>query len=116
MARVKRGNVLRKKHKKILNLAKGFRGGASKLFRPAKQAVMHALSYAFNDRRQKKGDFRTLWIARISAALKQKGISYSVFIGKMKKQNVLINRKMLSEIAISEPAVFDQIVSQVEQG
>jgi large subunit ribosomal protein L20 len=116
MARVKRGNVLRKRHKKILGLAKGFRGGSSKLFRPANQSVTHALAYAFADRRKKKGDFRQLWIARMSAALKMNGISYSVFIGKLKQQDIQINRKMFSELAISESAVFTKIVEQVIQG
>lgn len=116
MARVKRGNVLRQKHKKILDLAKGFRGGTSKLYRPAKQSVMHALSYAYADRKKKKQDFRGLWIARLSAALKQKELSYSSFMGLLKKQNILLNRKVLSELAISEQETFQKIVTQVQKG
>jgi large subunit ribosomal protein L20 len=110
MVRVKRGNVARKRRKKILNLAKGFRGGLSKLFRPANQAVLHALSYAFKDRRRKKRDFRNLWVARINAALFGKEISYSKFIGVLTKEKVSLNRKMLSAIALEEPEVFQNII------
>jgi large subunit ribosomal protein L20 len=110
MTRVKRGNVLRKKHKKILKLAKGFRGSMSKLYRPAKQAVLHALSNAYRDRRRKKRDFRSLWIVRINAGLLPHRISYSKFTGECKKKNILINRKMLAEIAHFHPDSFSEIV------
>jgi large subunit ribosomal protein L20 len=110
MTRVKRGNVLRKKHKKILKLAKGFQGSMSKLYRPAKQAVLHALSNSYRDRRRKKRDFRSLWIVRINAGLIAHGISYSKFTGECKKRNIRINRKMLSEIALFHPDSFSEIV------
>ncbi len=113
MARVKRGNVSRKKHKKVLNLTKGFRGSLSKLYRPAKQALLHALSYAYKDRRLKKRDFRGLWIARINASLEMLNVSYSVFMGQCKKKNVELNRKVLSELAITHPETFNEIVQFV---
>ncbi len=113
MARVKRGNVSRKKHKKVLKLTKGFRGSLSKLYRPAKQALLHALSYAYKDRRLKKRDFRALWIARINASLEMKNVSYSKFMGQCKKKNVEINRKILAELAITKPDTFNEIVQFV---
>jgi len=116
MARVKRGNVLRKRHKKILERAKGFRGGSSKLFRPAKQSVTHAKVYAYADRKRKKAQWRGLWITRISAALQEHNLSYSVFIGILHKQKILINRKVLAELAVANPTVFNQIVIQTAQG
>jgi large subunit ribosomal protein L20 len=115
MTRVKRGNVARKRRKKILNFAKGFRGSLSKLFRPAHQVVLHALSNSYKDRRLKKRDFRGLWIARINAALGERNLSYSKFMGNAKKQEVLLNRKVLSEIAISYPDTFDAITKVVEK-
>ena len=108
--RVKRGNVARQRRKKFLKLAKGFRASSSKLFRPARQAVLNALRHAYKDRRLKKRDFRTLWIARTNAAVVAHGLSYSVFMGALKKKNVEVNRKMLSEIAISNPDAFASIV------
>jgi large subunit ribosomal protein L20 len=108
--RVKRGNVARKRRKKILKLAKGFRGSHSKLFRTANQQVMKALRNAYRDRRKKKRDFRRLWIARINAASRMHGISYSQFIGKLKKANVEINRKMLAQLAVIDPAGFTKVV------
>lgn len=113
MSRVKRGNVARKRHKKILKLAKGFQGSLSKLYRPAKQAVLHALTNAYRDRRRKKRDFRSLWIARINAALDAKDVSYSKFMGQCKDKNVGLNRKVLAYIAVHEPHVFDDIVENV---
>lgn len=113
MSRVKRGNVARKRHKKILKLAKGFQGSLSKLYRPAKQAVLHALTNAYRDRRRKKRDFRSLWIARINASLDAKDISYSKFMGQCKEKQMLINRKVLAYLAIHEPNVFDDIVTSV---
>ena len=111
--RVKRGNVARNRRKKILKLAKGFRGSLSKLVRPAHQAVLHALRYAYNDRRKKKRDFRGLWIARINAGLTQQGLSYSKFIHMKSQKNVDLNRKVLSELAISDPHVFAKVVDFV---
>ncbi|MBT5855087.1 50S ribosomal protein L20 [bacterium] len=110
MARVKRGNVSRKRHKKVLKLAKGFRGSLSVIFRQAKPAVWRALSYAYRDRRNRKRDFRRLWIARISAAVNNHGVNYSQFMNKMKKNDITLNRKVLSELAIHHPKTFTSIV------
>ncbi len=110
MARVKRGNVARKRRKKILKLAKGFRGSHSKLFRTANQQVMKALRNAYRDRRKRKRDFRRLWIARINAASRQQGMSYSQLIGNLKKADIQINRKMLAQMAVLDPASFAKIV------
>ncbi|MER3435497.1 MAG: 50S ribosomal protein L20 [Leptolyngbya sp. ERB_1_1] len=115
MARVKRGNVARKRRKKILKLAKGFRGSHSRLFRTANQQVMKALRNAYRDRRKKKRDFRRLWITRINAAARQQGISYSQLIGKLKKADILINRKMLAQLAILDPDGFAKIVEKAVQ-
>ncbi|MFM2428822.1 MAG: ribosomal protein [Cyanobacteriota bacterium] len=111
MARVKRGNVARKRRKKILKLAKGFRGSHSRLFRIANQQVMKALRNAYRDRRKRKRDFRRLWITRINAAARAHGMSYSQLIGKLKKANVEINRKMLAQLAVLDPAGFEQVVA-----
>jgi large subunit ribosomal protein L20 len=108
--RVKRGNVARKRHKKILKMAKGFRGSHSRLFRMANQQVMKALRNAYRDRRKKKRDFRRLWITRINAAARINGISYSQLIGKLKKSNIDINRKMLAQLAVIDPAGFAKVV------
>lgn len=110
MARVKGALSTRKRHKKILKLAKGYRGGKSKLYRIANQAVMKSLSYAYVGRKLKKRNFRSLWITRISAACKMNDINYSRFMNGLKKANIEINRKMLSEIAINDPAAFTQLV------
>jgi large subunit ribosomal protein L20 len=111
MTRVKRGNVARKRRKKILKLAKGFRGSHHRLFRTANQQVMKALRNAYRDRRKRKRDFRRLWIARINAAARQHDISYSQLIGSLKKANIHLNRKMLAQIAVLDPAAFDQVVA-----
>ena len=110
MPRVKRGNVARKRRKKILKMAKGFRGSHSKLFRTANQQVMKALRNAYRDRRKKKRDFRRLWIVRINAAARMNGLTYSQLAGKLKKANVEVNRKMLAELAVVDPAAFTKIV------
>ena len=114
MARVKGAMHTRKRRKKILKLAKGYRGAKSKLFRTANQAVMKSLVYAYRDRKQKKRDFRKLWIARINAAARMNGISYSKFMNGLKKNGIEINRKMLSEIAVSDPAAFTKLVEKVK--
>src|SRR6185503_13439674 len=98
MARVKRGVVSRRKHNKLLQLAKGYRGTKSSLIKPAKQAVLHAGAYAFHGRKLRKRDFRTLWIIRISEAVKQQDMSYSVFMNKLKKANIVLDRKTLSDL------------------
>ncbi|MDY6807317.1 MAG: 50S ribosomal protein L20 [Cyanobacteriota bacterium] len=110
MTRVKRGNVARKRRNKILKLAKGFRGGQSKLFRTANQRVMKALRNAYRDRRRRKRDFRRLWITRINAASRQQGMSYSKLIGQMKKADIQINRKMLAQMAVLDPETFAKVV------
>jgi large subunit ribosomal protein L20 len=109
--RVKRGFKARRRRKKVLNLAKGFRGGRSKLFRTAADSVDKALMYAYRDRRQRKRDFRRLWIARINAAARMNDISYSKFIHGLKKAGVELDRKVLAELAISDPAAFAQIAA-----
>lgn len=110
MARVKRGVNAKKRHNKILKQSKGYFGAKSKLFRTANQAVMKSLNYAYIGRKQRKRDFRKLWITRINAAARINGMSYSKFISGLKKANITINRKMLSEIAINDPAVFAKLV------
>jgi large subunit ribosomal protein L20 len=111
MPRVKGGNTTRKRRKKILKLAKGYRGGRSKLFRTAKSAVIKALTYAYRDRRRKKRDFRRLWVIRINAAARENGISYSKFIYGLKKANVGLDRRVLANIAMDDPQAFTDIVS-----
>ncbi len=110
MARVKRGSVLRARHKKILKYAKGFRGSNSKLFIAANQTVMKAWRNAYRDRRKKKRDYRRLWITRINAACRQHGLSYSRFMNALMKAEVQINRKMLSEMAIADKDAFKKLV------
>jgi large subunit ribosomal protein L20 len=110
MPRVKRGNVARKRRKKILKLAKGFRGSHSKLFRTANQQVMKALRNAYRDRRKKKRDFRRLWIVRVNAAARMNDISYSKLTYQLKKANIEVNRKMLAELAVLDPQAFTKIV------
>ncbi len=114
MARVKGALTTRKRHKKILKLAKGYRGAKSKLYRTANEAVMKSLVYAYIGRKQKKRNFRRMWIARISAAAKMNGMNYSRFMNGLKKANIDINRKMLSEIAIADPAAFTALVEQAK--
>ncbi|NDD66302.1 50S ribosomal protein L20 [bacterium] len=113
MVRVKRGNVARNRRKKVLKMAKGYRGGTSKLFRQARQSVLQALRHMYVDRRDRKGDFRELWIVRINAALDGLGLSYSGFMGKMKQKNIQLNRKTLAELAAREPRAFEQVVGVV---
>ncbi len=114
MARVKGAMKTRARHKKILKLAKGYRGAKSKLYKTANQAVMKSLSYAYRDRKAKKREFRQLWIARISAAARMNGISYSKFMNGLKNNGIEINRKMLAEIAVSDPAAFSNLVERVK--
>lgn len=116
MARVKRGNVARKRRKKILKLAKGYRGAHSKLFRTANQQVMKALRYAYRDRRNKKRDFRRLWITRINAAARLNGTTYSRLIGDLKTANIQINRKMLAQMAVLDPDTFTKVVELAGKG
>ena len=110
MARVKDGKVTRAKHKKILKQAKGYFGSKHRLFKTAKEQVMHSGKYAYRDRRQNKRNFRKLWITRINAACRQNEISYSKFIDGLNKAGITINRKMLSELAISNEKAFAELV------
>lgn len=114
MARVKRAVMTRKRRKKILKLSKGYFGGKSKLFKTAKQAVMKSGQYAYIGRKQKKRDFRRIWITRISAGCKQNGMNYSTFMNGLKKANIALNRKMISEIAISDPAAFSALCEKAK--
>ena len=113
--RVKTGVVRRKKHKKILKMAKGFYSGRRKHFRKAKEQVERSLVYAFRDRKQKKRDFRKLWIVRINAACRLNGISYSRFINALKKANIELDRKILADLAMNEPEVFSDIVKKAKE-
>ena len=115
MARVKGAMMSRKRRKKILKLAKGYWGSKSKHFRVANQAVMKSLSYAYTGRRLKKRDFRSLWITRISAACKLNGMNYSTFMHGLKQAGVEMNRKMLSELAISDPGAFTRLTELAKQ-
>lgn len=110
MARVKGALNTRKKHKKVLKLAKGFRGAESKQYRTANQEVMRSMQNAYVGRKLRKRDFRRLWITRISAAAKMNGMNYSTFMNGIKKAGIEMNRKMLSEIAIADPAAFAKLV------
>ncbi len=114
MARVKRGVVARRRHKKILKQAKGYYGARSRVFRVAKQAVIKAGQYAYRDRRQRKRQFRQLWIARINAGARQNGLSYSKFINGLKKATVEIDRKVLADLAVSEKAAFAALVEKAK--
>ena len=110
MPRVKGGTVHRARRKKVLEQAKGYFGSKHRLYRTAKEQVMNSLSYAYRDRRQKKRDFRKLWITRINAACRENNISYSKFVNGLRKAGVIVNRKMLAEIAIDNPASFTNLV------
>jgi large subunit ribosomal protein L20 len=114
MPRVKRGVTARARHKKVLALAKGFRGRRKNVFRIAKQAVMKAGQYAYRDRRAKKRVFRRLWIARINAATRAAGMSYSRFMAGLKKAQIELDRKVLSDMAIHDPAGFNSIVEKAK--
>ncbi|HRD84609.1 MAG TPA: 50S ribosomal protein L20 [Rubrivivax sp.] len=114
MPRVKRGVTAHARHKKILALAKGFRGRRKNVFRIAKQAVMKAGQYAYRDRRTRKRVFRQLWIARINAASRELGVTYSRFMAGLKKAQIDIDRKVLSDMAIHDPAGFRSIVEKVK--
>ena len=114
MARVKGALATRKRRKKVLKLAKGYWGAKSKHFKMAKEAVMKSGNYAYIGRKQKKRDFRRLWITRISAGCKANGVNYSTFMNGLKKANITLNRKMLSEIAIADAAAFTALVEKAK--
>ena len=113
MARVKTALITRKKHKKILKRAKGYYGAKHYRFRMAKQAVMKSGQYAYVGRKDRKSNFRKLWIARINAAARQNGLTYSKLINGLKKANIVINRKMLAEIAVTDPKAFAEIAKNI---
>ena len=116
MARVKNGAVTKARHKKVLKQAKGYFGSKHRLYKSAKEQLMHSGQYAFRDRKGKKREFRKLWITRINAACRENGISYSRFIEGLNKAGVLVNRKMLSEIAINDPKAFTELVEVAKKG
>ena len=116
MARVKGGTIHRARRAKVMKLAKGYFGSKHRLYKTAKEQVMHSLKYAYRDRRQKKRDFRKLWITRINAACRQNDISYSKFINGLNKAGVIINRKMLSELAITDSKAFTELVKVAKDG
>ena len=116
MARVKNGAVTKARHKKVLKQAKGYFGSKHRLYKTAKEQLMHSGQYAFRDRKQKKRDFRKLWITRINAACRANEISYSRFIEGLTKAGVEVNRKMLSEIAINDPKAFSELVKVAKDG
>jgi large subunit ribosomal protein L20 len=115
MARTKRGFKLRRRHKKILKLAKGYRGTRSKLYRVAAQVVAHSLVYAYRDRKVKKREFRQLWIQRINAAARLNGLRYGDFMNGLKRADIQVNRKVLAELAVSDAKVFGQYVEKARQ-
>ena len=108
--RIKRGNVCRNRHKKILKLAKGFKGARSRIFKVANIAVMKAFKYAYRDRRATKRNMRRLWIVRINAAVREQGMSYSRFVNACKKANIQVNRKMLADLAVNDKEAFSVLV------
>ena len=114
MARVKRGVTSHKKHKKLLNLTKGYQGHRSKLIRQAKESSLHAGQYAFAGRKQRRRDMRKLWITQMGIALKQEGVSYSKFISDLNTRNITLDRKILAEIAVKDLPTFKKIVSEVK--
>jgi large subunit ribosomal protein L20 len=111
MSRVKRGVTAHRRHKKILALAKGYRGARHKLFKTANEAVMHALAYAYRDRRTRKRDFRALWIQRINAAARQNGLNYNQFIHGLQTQGIGLDRKSLAELAVYNPGEFSRLAA-----
>lgn len=114
MARVKGAVRTRARHKKVLKLAKGYFGAKSKLYRTANEAVMKSLSYAYRDRKQRKRDFRKLWIARINAAARMNGLSYSKFMNALKKAGITLNRKVLADMAVNDASGFKMLVEKVK--
>lgn len=115
MSRVKRGVVSRRKHNKLHEQTKGYRGTKHRLIKAAKEAYLHAGAYAFHGRKLRKRNFRSLWITRISEATKQYDISYSVFINKLKKANIMLDRKILSDLVTNDPETFKHIVQSVQK-
>ncbi len=114
MVRVKRGKVGHRRHKKVLKAAKGFRGARSKTYRAAKETLLRAGAFAYRDRKRRKRDFRQLWILRINAAARSKGLSYSRFINGLSRAGIKLNRKMISELAIADSKAFEALVEKAE--
>ena len=114
MARVKSGSVTRKRRKKVLKLAKGYRGSKHSLFKTANQQVMKSLQYAYRDRRQRKRDFRKLWITRINAAARMNGLSYSRLMHGLKQANIQVNRKMLADLAVNDEKAFAELAEKAK--
>lgn len=114
MARIKRGIISRRKHVKLRKLAKGYRGSNRRLIKNTTQAVLHAGAYSFAGRKNRKRDFRSLWIIRINEAVKKEGLSYSIFMNKLKKINVGLDRKILSDLVVNDPTAFKHIVDSVK--
>jgi large subunit ribosomal protein L20 len=114
MSRVKRGVTARKRHKKIIALAKGHRGPRKKLFRRANESVLHALRYAYRDRRDRKGQFRRLWILRINAAARENGLTYGKLIDGLNKASISVDRKILADMAVRDPATFGAVATQAK--
>ena len=114
MPRVKRGKIAHKRREKILRYTKGFRWGRKSKERAAKEALLHAWTHAFRGRKQKKRDFRRLWNVRINAAVRTEGLSYSKFIAALKRKNVRLDRKILADLALNEPAIFKKVVNFVK--
>lgn len=114
MSRVKRGVTARRRHKKILKMARGHRGLRHKIFRRANESVLHALDYAYRDRRDRKGQFRRLWIMRINAAARQEGLTYGQLIHGLTKAAIGVDRKLLADLAVRDPATFGAIAAQAK--
>ncbi|MEK7071016.1 MAG: 50S ribosomal protein L20 [Patescibacteria group bacterium] len=112
--RIKAGTTTKNRHKKVLKLAKGYWMSRSKQFKKAKEAVLHAGQYAYHGRKRTKRNFRTLWIVRLNAAVREQGLSYSVFIQSLKKKKVELDRKVLAQIAVEHPEVFTEIINKVK--
>jgi large subunit ribosomal protein L20 len=116
MARVKRGKVAHRRHKKVLKEARGFVGGRHRLFRSAKESLMRAKRYAYRDRRTRRREFRRLWIARINAAARARGLTYSRFMQGLKSRGVILDRRSLADLAVRDQAAFDEIVATAKAG
>jgi large subunit ribosomal protein L20 len=115
MTRVKRGNVARKRRKEVLQLAEGFRGSSSRLFRTAQQQTMKALRYAYRDRQQRKREYSSLWVSRLNAAARIHGLNYNNFRHQLKKSGILLNKKVLSQVALRDQEAFQQLIALVHE-
>jgi len=115
MARIKPGKETRKRHKKVLKLAKGYRQQRSKIFRRAQEAILHAGQYAYVGRKQKKREFRKIWIIRISEAVKKEGLPYSEFIARLKKAKIELDRKILADLVLNDPKAFNLVLDMVKK-